>query len=516
MHVSQWGELRKILLLTLSLRLVAVQVQGATELLTIQVPHGLSTIANPFEGDSNTVDRILTPVPEGTQLYKFDATSQRWSVNQWQFGGWTDPAQRLEPGEGAFIRNLSNEFQVTFTGIVPTNFQSQLPGGFSMASVPVGGIESLTPNDNDRLYAWDSLTTNYVSFDYFAGIGWFGNSGPYPPDGPVRPGEAFFYKGFLLPTPLPPPLLPSVYFNNYAPADGVDSPVTSTLGCIGDFMMAQLYWGRDPDFQGFQPLGSPVRLLPSSSGAYIDAASDLVRSFDFSPQFRIWLQVRAWDIRGGATYEAAGAQLLAEYDWGRGQVFEIDGVASCCPPSLPVNLAGLPTSYAVGRIDAGPYYANPTNTVAVDGEAVILDAQLWILTAALGTIQWQKQIDSNTWSNVGGATNWSMTIPSVTASNAGTYRVDWRRDCAIRLSPPRDLIVIGRPKIETPALRSPDGALVLKVELAPSLSYAVEVSENLSDWLPLAQITNAPALWEIVETHALARPQQYYRVSVTR
>jgi len=492
-------------------------MQGATDSLTIPVPQGLSTIANPFEGDSNTVGRILAPVPEGTQLYKFDATSQRWSVNQWQFGNWTDPAQRLEPGEGAFIRNPSNEFQVTFAGIVPTNFQSQLPGGFSLASVPVGGIESLIANDSDRLYAWDPLTTNYASFDYIAGIGWFGEFGPYPLDGPVRPGRAFFYQGFQLPTPPPPSSLPSVYFNNYAPAAGVDSPVTSTLDCIGDFLVAQLYWSR-PGFLSFLPLGSPVPLLPSSSGTYLDAAGvDLVRTVDSSPPVQIWVEIRVWDLRGGATYEEASAQVLSEYDWGRGQAFEINGVFGCCPPSLPLNLTGLPASFAVGRIDAGPYFtANPTNTVAVGGETVTLDPQFWIPTWAPGRIQWQKQTGSNTWSDVVGATNWLMTIPSVSVSDTGTYRVDWRRDCAIRLSPPRDLVVVNGLKIGIPAFRSPDGALVFEVGLAPALDYTVEVSGNLRDWLPLAQITNAPAQWEVVDTDALDRPQRFYRVRVGR
>jgi len=47
----------------------------------VTVPQGLSTLSNPFNYESNLVSQVLTNVPEGTQLYRFNAAAQRWQVN---------------------------------------------------------------------------------------------------------------------------------------------------------------------------------------------------------------------------------------------------------------------------------------------------------------------------------------------------------------------------------------------------------------------------------------------------
>src|SRR5437867_797198 len=87
-----------------------VSTLARSDSLTVTIPQGLSTMANPFISGSNLVSQVLTNVPEGTQFYKFDAAAQRWQVNQFQFGRWTWPQQTLAPGEGAFIRDPSNSF----------------------------------------------------------------------------------------------------------------------------------------------------------------------------------------------------------------------------------------------------------------------------------------------------------------------------------------------------------------------------------------------------------------------
>ena len=95
-----------------------VSTLARSDSLTVTIPHGLSTIADPFISGGNLISQVLTNVPEGTQLYKFDAVNQRWLVNQFQFGAWVRAEQTLAPGEGAFIRNPSNPFSKPTRGAI--------------------------------------------------------------------------------------------------------------------------------------------------------------------------------------------------------------------------------------------------------------------------------------------------------------------------------------------------------------------------------------------------------------
>src|SRR5437899_1444750 len=55
----------------------------------------------------------------------------------------------------------------------------------------------------------------------------------------------------------------SVYLNNYAPASGVNAPISSTYGCFGSNCVAQLY-------RGSAPVGDPIPLLASAGATYVD------------------------------------------------------------------------------------------------------------------------------------------------------------------------------------------------------------------------------------------------------
>ena len=164
------------------------------ESLTVTVPQGLSTIANPFNYESNVVSQLLTNVPEGTQLYKFDAARQRWLVNQFQFGSWVGREQTLAPGEGAFIRNPTNPFPITFTGIPPTNFVVSVRSGNNLLSVPPDGTTQLVPREDDVIRLWDWTQTNYtLTLIFYQGM-WYSPVSGFPQDPPLRAGESFFYS----------------------------------------------------------------------------------------------------------------------------------------------------------------------------------------------------------------------------------------------------------------------------------------------------------------------------------
>src|SRR6185369_10489645 len=179
------------------------------ESLTVTVPQGLSTIANPFNYESNVVSQLLTNVPEGTQLYKFDAARQRWLVNQFQFGAWVGREQTLAPGEGAFIRNPTNPFSITFTGIPPTNFVVSVRSGNNLLSVPTDGTTQLVPLEDDVIRLWDWTQTNYtLTLIFYQGM-WYSPVSGFPQDPPLRAGESFFYSRSPSPGESVPQLLQS-------------------------------------------------------------------------------------------------------------------------------------------------------------------------------------------------------------------------------------------------------------------------------------------------------------------
>lgn len=356
--------------------------------LTVTVPQGLSTIANPFYYESNLVSQVFTRVPEGTQLYKFNAASQRWQVNQFQFGRWAQGEQTLAPGEGAFIRNPSEPFSITFTGTpAPTNFVVSVPSGYNLLSVPAGATIQLNPKYEDQLRFWDPTRTNYspILVSLLNEVWFSQSSGTFVHDPPFRPGESFFYYRTPADGEAVPQVQLSVYLNNYAPSSGVNAPISSTYGCFGSTCVAQLYspWlGR--------PVGEPIPLLASAGATYIDPKFDAVRILtNISTSLPTPFQIRVWDSRRGSTFEEASQRF---FWFGRAsEVFDLSPPASNLHP--PVNLVGLQPFY-VGPLTPyflTPWSASPTNAVVVEGQSAQFQAHpfgLPIDAWDLQTYQW--------------------------------------------------------------------------------------------------------------------------------
>src|SRR5688572_14132 len=140
--------------------------------LTLTISNGFSLISNPYNSGGNMVAELLGSVPEGTLLYTLDAPTQRWSVNQFQFGNWTQPTQPLPPGVGALIRNPTNAFSVTFTGTIPATVTTTIYNGFNLLSwLP----DSCPPAvDGDWVRFWlGNNTFDQRSAEYVCGFGWW-------------------------------------------------------------------------------------------------------------------------------------------------------------------------------------------------------------------------------------------------------------------------------------------------------------------------------------------------------
>ena len=84
---------------------------------TITVPPGSSLIANHLDEGGNTLDEVFPPVPDGTQLLKWNCSTFQTYTYDEAIGSWIPGGGTLKPGEGAMIINSSgSSFNVTFIG----------------------------------------------------------------------------------------------------------------------------------------------------------------------------------------------------------------------------------------------------------------------------------------------------------------------------------------------------------------------------------------------------------------
>lgn len=189
----------KTLLLTAALSAVGVASSlaqvfsvNAVGYVNVTVAPGFQMIANPLEATSNTVSALLSNVPEGTIIYKFNSATGQYSINTFDFGEWSSPNETLAPGEGAFIRNPgTTAINVTFVGEVKQGALSNpIPAGFSIRSSQVPQTGTLVdlgfPGvDGDIVYKFNEGTQSYSIFSFD-----FGAWDPAPPV--VEVGESVF------------------------------------------------------------------------------------------------------------------------------------------------------------------------------------------------------------------------------------------------------------------------------------------------------------------------------------
>jgi hypothetical protein len=157
------------------------------------IPPGFSMIANQVDydgtGTNNTLAHIFPSAPNGTYVYKFTGSGYSTYVYG---GGWLPDANlTLNPGEGAFINNLSGSpITNTFVGtVLQGTFTNTVPAGFSIKgyTAPIsGGISTVlkySATTGDYLYTWTG--SNY-STSVYAGSSWL------PSEPTLNIGQSFF------------------------------------------------------------------------------------------------------------------------------------------------------------------------------------------------------------------------------------------------------------------------------------------------------------------------------------
>ncbi len=140
---------------------------------SISLPPGFSMIANPLEGPGNGVGEVFNGWPDGTTLNKFDTRRFQLSENAVKLGRWANPAERLQPGEGAIFLNPTSEYRsVCFTGqVTQGNLSVPIPAGFSVRSSQLPQAGSLDAMEfpianGDVVHLFDRDAQKYVLYPY--------------------------------------------------------------------------------------------------------------------------------------------------------------------------------------------------------------------------------------------------------------------------------------------------------------------------------------------------------------
>jgi hypothetical protein len=142
--------------------------------INVDVPTGFSMIANQLDSGNNTVGSLMPSVPDNTTLFKFNPTTGAYVANTFEFGEWGDPTMTLNPGEGAFIQNLSGAlFKALFVGEVKQGaLSTPLVKGFQIVSSQVpqaGAVDSIlgfVPEEGDTVYRFNNATGAYSAATY--------------------------------------------------------------------------------------------------------------------------------------------------------------------------------------------------------------------------------------------------------------------------------------------------------------------------------------------------------------
>jgi hypothetical protein len=173
---------------------------------------GYTLIANPLVQTNQQISQVLTEpmTPAGSEVFKFDGANFIGNTLDEFGGGWSNPTDTLDNGDGWFFKNNSGSATtLTFVGEVASGSKTNaLPAGITAAAsiIPFAGFAediglSAAPGDNVVKYRSGNFVTYFN--DEFGG-GWSSSEIDYDPiKGPnisVAEGILYYNNGGGTPT----------------------------------------------------------------------------------------------------------------------------------------------------------------------------------------------------------------------------------------------------------------------------------------------------------------------------
>lgn len=292
----------------------------------------------------------------------------------------------------------------------------------------------------------------------------------------------------------------TVYFANRAGAYGIDAPVLDMDGSTrlsGPGYLAHLYAGISPT--SLAPVGRPLPFRTNLAAGYFLAEERSIASV--SPGARAYVQVRAWAVADGASYEEAIAR------GGRAGASEVLSVATGnfgSPPSLPAPLAGL-RSFKLSRGQPPRIIAGPVRAVVGDGRQAVFE----VSAEGSGPLTYR-------WLHNGmeilGATGMRLIIDPASIADAGTYAVRVSSPFGSVVSTPVELLVAQAARLIFAPTGLLPGEFAFEFEGTPGVLYSIEQSEDLSRWVLVKVVMAQKGAMRFVESSVDRVPARFYRV----
>ena len=190
----------------------------------LDINPGSNLIANQLDHGSNTLDLILTNVPDNSQLLKWDVAAQDFTQIYTFVGSssaWIPAGGTLSPGEAGFLLNPDAAYSITFTGsphvpVLPVPLTRNALHYLSRQTADIGSWDSITglpPEEGALLLRWEVNLQDFQT-NRFTGGQW------QPTNPVVNIGE-----GVVIWLPPPPPPLPTIT----CPADLVTNVFGSSV-----------------------------------------------------------------------------------------------------------------------------------------------------------------------------------------------------------------------------------------------------------------------------------------------
>src|SRR5215510_11582168 len=131
----------RILLLISLLGPFTLELNAATESITLTLPPGFCLLANHLNHGDNSLSTLFPVAPIESQVLKFANNNYVMDIfdgNTWLNDAGDPSRTTISPGQGFFFFNPgSQNFQVTFTGDIPQGPQMIcFPPGFSLVGSP--------------------------------------------------------------------------------------------------------------------------------------------------------------------------------------------------------------------------------------------------------------------------------------------------------------------------------------------------------------------------------------------
>jgi len=484
--------------------LLSIAGQAAQQ--DFSVPSGLSSLVCRVRQGGNTLRELLPNVPEGTLVYTFDATTQAWSVNQFQFGAWTHPMNTLLPGNGAYIHNPGKAFPVTLIGDAPSSLAfPTLVGRLNLVSLPGLEQSELPARPGDRIF-WPELGTAFFSSCAYDDLDqkWL----PALPPADVLAGAFFYERTSFVGKRCIGGVL---YMNNYVPAAGIDALMKeATFGCglAGTNYSLQLY-RLDADGQRTEVIGTPVPFLGGLGAGYLEPVAFGDSCTLGSKELEVESVLQFRPDQSTSVIEL-GAQRLS-----------FGPVQSS--PQFPLTLSGLEPMLletpGTPLLGVSPV---PSRTIAVVGDTVKLGlppgwAQNLFPCLDSGTFsgyRWQRRSSGSDWTEVAGAAGETLVLLEVTKDAEGQYRVLVKYGTNEYPTAPSRVQVVNPLQLRAERGEDLTGAVTVSVTTEVGFDYSIEASPDLVRWSVVKSFPGVGGWAEIPGLYSPDDGSRYFRAQL--